>query len=191
VGSARISASQPVVAVVNESLDLTVQSAANNAAPASLASRTVALPLFRVNHTAWKMVTGVSAMNVGPEPTTVRPEARSAKRGDAIVMEVADVGPMETALFWPGQASGEWAIQTLSYGSAIVSADQPLAVVVNDLSLAGRTDSAIYLGVPMEEGRSHSYPVADQQAPRRESSFLTSLDSGIMIGVPVVTSRRP
>lgn len=148
VGSARISASQPVLAVVNESLDLTAESAAYNAFPRSWADTTVAVPLFRAGHTSWKLFTGVSVMNLGSEAANVRLDAVSASGRDRISMEVSDVQPLHTALFWPPEGSrGDWANSNSAYGSAVVSSDQPVAVIVNDVSMTGSADGAIYAGI--------------------------------------------
>ena len=150
VGSAKIVATGgKVLAIVNDSLDYTVQSAAYNAVSAGQTGTTVALPLFRSDHTAWRLYTGISAMNTGDAETTIRIEitdsegnVTSGKAG----MSLSGVGPNETALFWPGDFAneGNWLDRNKAYGSATIESDQPLAVIVNDFSLNGQVDSSTY-----------------------------------------------
>lgn len=155
VGSAKIvSDPEPVVAIVNDSLDLTEESAAYNAMSGQEAGTTVVLPLFRAGHTAWEMYTGVSVMNTGNEPATVTIEAIPARSGaaGAATATVTDVGVNETALFWPPDFAdrGDWADANRSYGSAIVTSDQPVVVIVNDVSMAGKADTATYNGIKVK-----------------------------------------
>lgn len=152
VGSARILSTQPVSAVVSESLNLTEEAAAYHAFATHEAALTVALPLLRAGHTALDLVTGVAAMNVGTRPATIRLEAWSARSGDALALEVADVAPMATALFWPAEGGGgDWADPLTAYGSALVSSDQPVVVVANEVSRTGGTDSSMYGGFGVRE----------------------------------------
>jgi hypothetical protein len=89
-------------------------------------------------------------MNLGSEAASVRLEAIDASRRDRISMEVSDVQPLHTALFWPPELRrGDWANSNRAYGSAVVSSDQPVAVIVNDVSMTGSVDGAIYAGIPI------------------------------------------
>jgi hypothetical protein len=64
-------------------------------------------------------------------------------------MTVTDVGVGETALFGPPDFAntGDWLDSSTSVGSALVTSDQPIVVIVNDVSMKGRSDSATYNGI--------------------------------------------
>jgi hypothetical protein len=153
VGSAKITATGGhVLAIVNDSLDYTVQSAAYNAVSAAQTGTTIALPLFRSDHTSWRLYTGISAMNAGTAPASITIDitdsdgnVTSGRPG----MQQSSVGPNETALFWPGDFAtvGNWLDRNKAYGSATLTSDQPLAVIVNDFSLTGAADSSTYNGI--------------------------------------------
>jgi hypothetical protein len=155
VGSAKISAAAggKILAIVNDSLNYTDQSAAYNAVSAEGAGATVALPLFRAGHTAWNLWTGISAMNVGAGATDI---TLAATNKDGTVtsglagMTIANVAPFQTALFWPAmvqKAGGPWAQPANAYGSATITSAEPVAVIVNDVSLAQKADSSTYNGI--------------------------------------------
>lgn len=151
VASARItSEGGGVLAVVGDALDLTVESAAYNAIPADRAGRVVGLPLFRSNHTPWRLYTGVAAMNVGAaaaDMTLVATSQEAAGEAPAVATRLG-VAPYEVALFWPGDfaTEGAWADPRRSFGSAVITSTQPIAVIVNDISLAGVTDATLFVG---------------------------------------------
>lgn len=153
VGAAKITATGgDILAIVNDSLNYTVQSAAYNAVSAAQTGTTIALPLFRSNHTAWRLYTGISAMNAGTGDASIQIEVTDSE-GNVLAgragMQVTGVGAGETALFWPGNfaTTGNWAVVSKAYGSATITSDQPLAVIVNDTSLIGSADSSTYNGI--------------------------------------------
>jgi hypothetical protein len=153
VGSAKIVATGgKVLAIVNDSMNFTVQSAAYNAVSAAQTGETIALPLFRSNHTSWRLYTGISAMNAGTDPASITIEitdsdgnVTSGRPG----MTISNVGANETALFWPGDfaTDGNWGNVNKAYGSAKITSNQPLAVIVNDFSLTSAADSSTYNGI--------------------------------------------
>jgi hypothetical protein len=155
VGSAKISAPGGTVrAIVNDSLDYTVESAAYNAMTSEQASEMVAMPLFRSGHTSWNLWTGISAMNTGGSDATITIEAKSV--GGEVLKDKAGmsatVGPNETALFWPDWAdTGDFTDPAKAVGSATISSNQPVAVIVNDISLAGKADASTYNGINAEQ----------------------------------------
>jgi hypothetical protein len=156
VGSATISsAGGTVLAIVNDSLNFIDESAAYNAVSADGAGEVIAMPLFRSGHTSWNLVTGISAMNVGDGPANITIKAKSAA-GQVLEgkpgMTVSNVGQYETALFWPPAFAneGDWANPTKAYGSATITSNQPVAVIVNDISLAGAADASTYNGINAE-----------------------------------------
>ena len=118
------------------------------------ASTIVAMPLFRSGHTSWNLWTGISAMNTGDGDATITIEATSA--GGEVLKDKAGmsqtVGPNETALFWPAWAdSGDFTDPSKAVGSATITSNQPVAVIVNDISLAGKADSSTYNGINAEQ----------------------------------------
>ena len=129
-----------------------INAAAYNAVSAAQTGTTIALPLFRSNHTGWRLYTGISAMNAGTAPASISIEVTDSE-GNVLAgragMQVTGVGAGETALFWPGSfaTDGNWAIVGKAYGSATITSDQPLAVIVNDTSLIGSADSSTYNGI--------------------------------------------
>jgi hypothetical protein len=68
---------------------------------------------------------------------------------------VAGLAPNETTIFWPTSIASRppWTDNKTAYGSAKVTADQPVVVVVIDSSQARhpalQTDAASYLGIPV------------------------------------------
>ncbi len=113
------------------------------------AGRKVSLPLWRKYHTHHRLTTGVQAMNVGEA------EAHATLKVYWSDGSVADCGPACTATIPPGSAF-TWYPGTIpspregDYGAAVIDSDQPLAVIVNDASVAGTMDAAIYNGIVVE-----------------------------------------
>lgn len=153
-GSATIEAAGgKVVAIVNDAMGNPsgpTTAAAYNAISLAQAGRRVALPLYRNRHTAAQLTTGIQAMNVGDATARVN-----------IVFKLADgrvIGgsgtacPACTVSIAPG-ASANWYppnIQSLPanlYGAAFLESDQPLAVIVNEISTSALTDAATYNGI--------------------------------------------
>jgi hypothetical protein len=144
-----------VLAIVNDSLNYIVESAAYNAVGADGAGEVIAMPLFRSGHTAWNLYTGISAMNVGDGPANIEITAKSSS-GYVLEgrpgMTHSNVAQYETALFWPGSfAAGDFTDPAKAVGSATITSNQPVAVIVNDISLAGKADSATYNGINAEQ----------------------------------------
>lgn len=148
VASARLSSTQPVAAVVLDAMDYTVQGAAYAAVPLSDAARTTVLPLVRRQHTPLRLTTGIQLTNPGDAPARVdlafadHLGAPSATCGAACGVVVPARG--SRTLFPSGAFA---ALAAGGYGSGVVTSDQPLVVLVNDISEADATDAATYLGL--------------------------------------------
>lgn len=142
-----------VLAIVNDSLDLTEQSAAYNVVSVARTSTRYALPLVRNRHIdALRMTTGIQVMNTSDtERATVTIELfdASGERLDGCGSACSRVvEPLEATTFYPGASS----LATLPpgrFGSALVTGDQPLAVIVNDVSELGVADAATYNAIPL------------------------------------------
>jgi hypothetical protein len=139
-----------VVAFVNDANvgRLGGSSAAYNALPLSAGARRVALPLVRNLHTSHHLTTGVQIMNVGAETTEARMLIKDQERPAGIPCPECRtlIAPLQTATFYPPMQSSipkDW------YGAGVIESDQPVIVIVNDASMAGTMDSAIYEGMPL------------------------------------------
>ncbi len=150
-GAAVIEADGDVMAIVNDAV-LGQTSAAYNAVSEAQGATTIALPLWRRNHmpSAAKLTTGIQAMNIGSADANATIEF---KRNDG---STVNVGSDASVTIAPGGAytwfpAGIDSIEDDVFGSASITADQPLVVIVNDASFATNPDymmdSAIYNGI--------------------------------------------
>jgi hypothetical protein len=134
-----------VLAVVNDAQERTA--AAYNAASVEHGARRIALPLYRRNHTRAKLSTGIQAMNVGNSAAyskiTFFDSAGREIRGLSKKTE-AVIRPLYAHTWYPPDIGG---LADGTYGSAIITSDQPLVAIVNDASATGHWDSAIYNGI--------------------------------------------
>ncbi len=120
--------------------------AAYRALPAEEGSTRVSAPLVRKAHTAFRYSTGLQVMNLGSAPASAR-------------LSVFDQNNQPIDLLGAGQAtiapegSQTWYLPALAgiaegmYGSAIVEADQPLALIVSEVAETGRVDLVSYNGI--------------------------------------------
>ena len=140
LGSAVLEATGPIVAMVNDAAAST--SAAYNAPSAADAGKTVSVPLVRNRQTTSQFTTGVQVMNVGTGTATVSITYKSSG-GTAYGPEVASVPQYGSVTFY--QPSGPFPVG--AYGSATVTSNENVVVIVNDISLTGAYDAAIYNGI--------------------------------------------
>ncbi|MFN8422050.1 MAG: hypothetical protein U0470_01230 [Anaerolineae bacterium] len=148
VGAAVLEADGNILAIVNDSKNETEQSAAYNAVSAAQGATKVALPLARRQHTPSKFTTGIQVMNIGTSPANVE-ISFSDDKGVALNTCGAPckvvVQPLNGTTFYPGNQLN--AMPVGSYGSAVVTSDQPIVVIVNDASETGAVDSSTYNGI--------------------------------------------
>lgn len=144
-----------IMAIVNDAVfgsGGTETSAAYNAVSDEMGATTVALPLFRRTHmpTRAMLTTGIQAMNIGTADANARISFKDSQ-GNAI-----PVGQEASVTIAPGGAHTWYppniqAIPDNTYGSASITSDQPLVVIVNDASFTRnakfKMDSAIYNGI--------------------------------------------
>lgn len=121
-------------------------SAAYNAQSDAQGAMKTALPLFRRNHTGAKLTTGIQAMNIGTSVANAVITFTDSNNNPIPVGQQgsATIQPGGAYTWYPPDIS---AINDGTYGSATIESDQPLLVIVNDASLAGTMDSAIYNGI--------------------------------------------
>jgi hypothetical protein len=150
-GAAKIRATGgKVLAIINDASGNPSQpttSAAYNGVSLDQGAKKVALPLYRNQHTNAKITTGIQAMNIG----TASARANIAFTFDGTTVSGASCGACAQTIaaggsytWYPPQISQ---LPAGKYGSAFIDSDQPLAVIVNDASLTGAMDAAIYNGI--------------------------------------------
>lgn len=147
-GSAVINATGPVLAIVNDAQNEGLTSAAYNAVTGG--AMQVALPLYRREH-AGGLSTGIQAMNLGTQAATVsirftkqNPDGTSSEVAGCSALCSVTIAPSASHTWWPPLMP---ALQTNSYGSAMIQSSQPLAVIVNDALVTGERDMATYNGL--------------------------------------------
>lgn len=155
-GSATLEATGPIAAIVNDALNFTETSAAYNVPSAEDGAPTVSLPLVRRRHvSAQQLTTGVQCMNIGAsdadmtisftgwDGTSVGTETKTAipQYGSANFYQDSATTPVPSS----GRPEGGW------FGSATVTSTQPIVCIVNDASLTGVYDAAIYNGIKVPE----------------------------------------
>ena len=140
LGSAVLDATGPIVAMVNDAGAGT--SAAYNAPSAADAGKVISVPLVRNKQTSYQLTTGVQIMNVGSATATVSISYKSSG-GTSYGPETTTILQYGSATFY--QPAGPFPVG--AYGSATVTSDQDVVVIVNDVSLTGGYDAAIYNGI--------------------------------------------
>ncbi len=142
-----------VLAVVNDFTTgaggVPITAAAYNAIGASQGARKVAVPLWRIHHTAADLVSGIQAMNL----SATQPAQCTIKFIDSTGMEIP--GGVDRTPTIPASGSHTWYTPSVTgvmdrsnvYGSAMIDCDQPLAVIVTEVSLAGKSDAVTYNGI--------------------------------------------
>lgn len=142
-------ATDRVIAIVNDAQDGDDLAAAYSAIPRQRASRLVAIPLFRNNHTAQRSTTGIQVMNVSQEVARVRADFYDDVTGHVAGCRdacVASIPPMKSHTWWPPEVD---ALRSSAFGSAMISSTQSVAVIVNDYPLSSSVDEATYNGIPV------------------------------------------
>jgi len=143
LGSAVLEATGPIVAMVNDAGLAAGTSASYNAPSAADGATTVSVPLVRNKHVpGFEFTTGVQVMNIGSGTASVSISYKDSG-GTSYGPETASVAPNGSVTFY--QPAGPFPVG--AYGSATVTSNQPVVVIVNDISLTGAYDAAIYNGI--------------------------------------------
>lgn len=141
-----------VLAIVNDASGnpgMPTTSAAYNAVSVDQGAKDVALPLYRNEHLGSKLTTGIQAMNIS---TTASRASISFTLSTGQSIPTSACQPECTQTI-PAGGSYTWYPPLISslgkgvFGSAFITSEQPLAVIVNDQSLTGAMDAAIYNGI--------------------------------------------
>jgi hypothetical protein len=92
------------------------------------------------------MTTGIQVMNVGKEAAIVQLNVVASGLAPECEACAAVVPPMGSHTFFPSRDG--LMIPAGAWGSATLTAGQPIVALVNDLSMTGVVDSAMYVGIP-------------------------------------------
>jgi len=150
LGAAKIEATGGnILAIVNDAeLAKAGTSAAYNAFPAAAGAKKVALPLFRNKHTNLDLSTGIQAMNIADSPANATIEFKNSS-GQLISISsgtTQTIAPLASFTWFPPSMMSA-GMPANTYGSASITSDQNLVVIVNDASGNGKVDAAIYSGI--------------------------------------------
>lgn len=159
-GSARITTSGADERVVAMAYDATAVDGAADvllsafvAQGAGEAAGQVAMPLWRRNHVG--LSTGIQVMNPGLDPVEVEiafsitdPRSGDSRAVTGCTVCQATIEPDDSVNWWPPAVP---VLRDGTFGGAVVTADGPVVVLVNDYPTADRggrrTDPATYLGL--------------------------------------------
>lgn len=144
-----------ILAIVQDGQNGTQLLSAYNAVPASQTARKVAVPLWRNDHSAYRLTTGIQVMNTGNKVArrvaisfrTTELDGSSRPLACGAPCQ-ADIAPGAAHTFWPGDT--RLGIPRGTYGAALIESPEPIAVVVVDFPLTGAVDAAAYNGIPMQ-----------------------------------------
>ncbi len=158
-GAAVIEADGKVLAIINDEADVITPdgqtlktAAAHNAFSDADGATKVALPLYRRNHTANKLTTGIQAMNIGSETAQAqivfKPSGGAPEVSGCTGCSVS-IAPLAAHTWLPSSIAE---VPDGKYGSATITSSQPLVVIVNDKAYATDKpmDAAIYSGIKMQ-----------------------------------------
>lgn len=152
-GAAVLEADGPILAFVNDSADLTAQTAAYPALGADEAAKAVAVPEFMLDYGPDRLYSTATVMNVSA--VTAKIDFAYWREGDPERLPCGapcryDVPPYESISYGRTQLSPT---NRGTRGSGLVTSDQPVIVVVSETSDAGTVDAASYVGIPLDAPR--------------------------------------
>lgn len=163
-GTAVLEADGNILAVVNDSRNLTEQIAAYPALTAADAATTVALPVFERVYGPHRLTTGVTVMNTGAAPASIEVtlfDAEGVRQNTCGAVCRIVVPPLAAATFYPGNSLN--AIRVGSRGSGLVTSDQPVVVVATEYSETNTVDAASYTGIPVDVVAPDGPPTAPRE----------------------------
>jgi hypothetical protein len=150
-GAAVIESTGKILAIVNDESEVSGMktAAAYDAFTDADGATAVALPLYRKNHTAKQLTTGIQAMNIGTSAAQAS-IVFSPSGGRPVVSNCSvcnqTIEPLNAYTWLPTNISE---LPDKVYGSASITSSEPLVVIVNDKAYAVEppTDAAIYSGI--------------------------------------------
>lgn|GEM_PF-4933067 len=152
-GAAVLEADGPILAVVNDAVDVGIQSAVYPALGADEAAKAVAVPEFMLDYGPDRLYSTATVMNVSAVTATI--DFAYRREGDAERLPCGApcryvVPPYESISYGRTQLSPT---NRGTRGSGLVTSDQPVIVVVSETSDAGTVDAASYVGIPLDAPR--------------------------------------
>lgn len=141
VGASLADGAQPLAGIVNEIVSVTGNYNAMSYTSPGGGTKTVVAPLVMKNRDGWRgrnnWYTGLAVQNLGTATATVTVRYYYAD-GSYAMSETKTVPARSTGIFYPAPASGAF---PSFIGSAWITADQPIAVVANQVSTSGTSES--------------------------------------------------
>jgi hypothetical protein len=153
-GSATIEAvGGPVLAFVNDSVPRRLMAGYPAFSPEQTATQ-VLVPLFRKQHGPAQMTTGIQAMNAGDARAHV--SIRFVLDDGTVITGAGCLGQCDAERIEPGASFTLYppvivALPSGRFGWARIESDQPVAVLVHDVSQTGAFDAAGYTGLPCRD----------------------------------------
>jgi hypothetical protein len=148
-GSARISSNIPLMGIVNDNV-ITPQYQPQSFGTYNILTRddqqyTVFAPLIRRRHDVAALTTGIQVQNTGGSNTTISVTYKD-RNGNTLGTESrSNVAPGASVNFYQDAASS--VVPVGAYGSAVITSNQPIVVLVNESSINNTMDAANYTGV--------------------------------------------
>jgi hypothetical protein len=105
--------------------------------------REVALSLIRREHTHSKLTTGIQVMNLAEQSAEVSLRVWLSDGYESLPPATATLDPLGSHTFYPPDLT---IVPPGQYGAGKLESTQPIVAIVNDASLNGRMDAAIYSG---------------------------------------------
>lgn len=140
---------QKVLAMVLDQTNTDALLSAYDAVPAGAPGVEVALPLYRREH--FDLTTGIQVMNAGDAPARIEIAFASTDAATdrstpllGCTSCVQTVAPRESYTWWPPLVN---VIRPGTFGSAVVTSDQPVVALVIDYPMRRQVDPAAYLGI--------------------------------------------
>jgi len=142
-----------IVAIINDANLTAGTSAAFNAVSEAQGARKVSAPLYRNKHTGDELSTGIQAMNIGTGPAQVTLEIKSSAGPvlSANCPECTQTIAQNASYTWYPPTMPSQNANVNVYGSATLTSNQPLAVIVNDATTKPTKDAAIYNGLKADQ----------------------------------------
>jgi len=133
--------------MVNDLVTTSNSSAAYNADTSANSSKKIVVPLARNRHTNDQMTTGVQVINVGSTNATATITYAGGSLSAVQATDNATITPGSSVTFYQGGKYLKDNSTTLPsgwLGSAVITSDQNILAIVNDISLTNAWDASIF-----------------------------------------------
>lgn len=120
----------------------TKSSAAYNLPGSANSATKIFAPLIRRRHTADLLTTGVAVQNAGGQSANITITYRDSAGALIGSQTASSVASNKVFTFYQDALNTPLAVG--SYGSAVITSNQPIVAVINDMSLSNTMDAANY-----------------------------------------------